>query len=156
MKFIRSKKGVALLAVLAVAVMATVGAYAYWTTTGEGTGSAANASSNGTVTLHASWAADALYPGGAQDVSFTADNAGDTNLYVGTIHLDSVSVDDDHATCDVSDFSMADVDSSSEVLAGADHQAIAGTGSLVFANSDVSQDACKGATITLHLSSDKA
>jgi hypothetical protein len=151
MKFIRSKKGVALLAVLAVAVMAAVGAYAYWTTTGEGTGSAANASSNGTVTLHASWAADALYPGGAQDVSFTADNAGDTNLYVGTIHLDSVETSD--PDCLPADFSMADVDSSSEVFAGADHQGIAGTGSLVFANSDVSQDACKGATITLHLSS---
>src|SRR5437764_142756 len=40
MKLIKSKKGIALLAVLAVAVISAVGAYAYFTSTGNGTGSA--------------------------------------------------------------------------------------------------------------------
>ena len=38
MKFIKSKKGLALLAVLAVAVVAAVGAYAYFSSTGHGSG----------------------------------------------------------------------------------------------------------------------
>jgi hypothetical protein len=153
MKFIRSKKGVALLATLAVAVVAAVGAYGYWTTTGAGTGTVANASSNGTITLHADWAAGALYPGGSQDVSFTADNAGASNLYVGTIHLASVSVDAGHSSCAVADFTMPDVVSDTEVPAGSSALALNGTGSLSFANTDVNQDGCKGALITLHLTS---
>ena len=101
--FLKSKKGiVALLAVLAVAISA-VGAYAYWTTTGAGSGSATNASSNGTIDLHASFAGG-LYPGGSKSVSFTADNAGASNLYVGTITTDSITTD--KPLCDTSDFSM--------------------------------------------------
>ena len=37
MKVIKSRKGIALLAVLVVAAIASFGAYAYFTTTGEGT-----------------------------------------------------------------------------------------------------------------------
>jgi hypothetical protein len=151
MKLLKSKKGIALLATLAVAVVAAVGAYAYWTTTGAGTGTVANASSNGTVTLHADWPASALYPGGSQSVSFTADNAGASNLYVGTIHTASITTSD--PGCLPADFSMADVISNTVVLAGASGQSISGTGTLSFANSNVSQDACKGATVTLHLTS---
>jgi hypothetical protein len=40
MKFIKSKKGLALLATLVVAAAAAFGAYAYFTSTGSGTGSA--------------------------------------------------------------------------------------------------------------------
>jgi hypothetical protein len=49
---------------------------------------------------------------------------------------------------------MADVASDTTVLHGEAGQSIAGLGTLVFANDAAnSQDACKGATITLHLSS---
>ena len=151
MKVIKSKKGIALLAALVVAVVAAVGAYAYWTTTGSGSGSAANASSNGTVTLHASWTAGALYPGGSVPVSFTADNAGASNLYVGTIHTTSITTSD--PGCLAADFSMPDVTSNTIVLAGASGQAISGTGTLSFANTNANQDLCKGATVTVNLSS---
>lgn len=135
-----------------VATLAVSGvAYAYWTTTGTGSGSAANASSNGTVDLHASWDADALYPGGSQTVSFTADNAGATDLYVGTITLDSV--ESDVLACDVSDFTMDDVVANQIVPNASSGLALTATGTLVFANSTVSQDDCKGATITLNISS---
>ena len=42
MKLIKSKKGMSLLLVIAIAAISAVGALAYWTTTGSGTGSAAN------------------------------------------------------------------------------------------------------------------
>src|SRR5262245_3656376 len=67
--------------VLAIALSA-VGAFAYWTTTGSGNGNAAVAPSNGTVTLHGS-APTNLFPGGSSNVTFTADNAGASNLFVG-------------------------------------------------------------------------
>ncbi|MDQ1689095.1 MAG: hypothetical protein QOK42_2070 [Frankiaceae bacterium] len=149
-----SKKLIAAVAGTAAAVALSGVAYAYWTTTGAGTGTVTNASSNGTVTLHASWPTTALFPGGSQSVSFTADNGGATDLYVGTIHLASVSVDAGHATCVVGDFTMPDVVSNTPVIHGASGQAIAGTGTLSFANNaTTSQDTCKGADITLHLTS---
>ena len=80
-KFLKSKKGLALLAALVVAVAASVGAYAYWTTTGAGSGSATNAASNGTLVLHASFA-DGLTPGASESVSYSADGprSGETKL----------------------------------------------------------------------------
>ncbi len=152
MGFISRKK------IAAAAAIATVGiggvvAYAYWTTTGAGTGSANAASSNGTIVLHASFPAG-IYPGGSETVSFTADNGGATNLEVQTIHLASVSVDSSHSTCAVSDFSMADVTSNTVVPHNSTGYALTGSGTLVYANDMVnSQDACKGATITLNLTS---
>src|SRR5665647_1545043 len=59
-----------------VALLAGGGAaFAYWTTTGAGTGSATNASANGTIVLHAAFAGG-LTPGASQAVTYTADNAG--------------------------------------------------------------------------------
>lgn len=149
-KFIKSKKGIALLATLIVAVAAAVGAYAYWTTSGSGSGSATAASSNGTVTLHASFDDDPLYPGGSVPVSFSADSSSDSKLYVGTI---SATVSTDPSTCSAADFHMADVTSNTIVNPHADDQDVVGEGTLYFDNSDLNQDDCKGATITLNLSS---
>ena len=127
-------------------------AFAYWTTTGAGNGSATAATSNGTVVLHASYLGG-IYPGGTASVTFTADNAGATNLYVGTIHLASVAVDVPHSTCVVADFTMPDVVSNTVVAGLASGAALTGTGTLSFANTSANQDACKGATITLNLTS---
>ena len=148
-----SRKKLAAIAAGALTLGVAGAAFGYWTTTGEGTGSANVAASNGTVTLHASIAGPAIVPGADRDVTFTADNGGSSNLWVGTIHLASVTADENHEDCDVSDFSMDDVTSDSMVAAGASAATITGTGSLEFANSDVNQDACKGAEITLHLTS---
>jgi hypothetical protein len=149
MKLLRNRKLVALLATLALATTAVAG-YAFWTTTGSGSGSATNASANGTIVLHASFAGG-LFPGGSRTVSFTADNAGASNLHVGTITTDSITTD--KPLCDVADFSIDPVLSDTNVLAGASGQALAGTGTLSFANTAVNQDECKGAIVTLHLSS---
>lgn len=151
--------------VAAIAAMATVGAYAYWTTTGAGSGSASVAASNGTITLHGT-APTQLYPGGSSSVTFTADNAGASNLYVQTIHLVGVDAFSDAARtipipvgtsatdCDTSQFSMPDVTSNTTVLAGASAQAVSGTGTLSYANDPVNnQDGCKSAYLTLNLTS---
>jgi hypothetical protein len=148
-----SAKKFTALAVGTLTLGLTAGAYAYWTTTGTGGASVAVGSSNGTVTLHASLA-DGIYPGGSMPVTFTADNPGDTDLRVGTIKLDAVVVDAPHSACDVHDFSMVDVVSNTTVLHATLGHVLGGAGSLVFANDALnSQNACKGATITLKVSS---
>jgi hypothetical protein len=88
MKLIKSKKGVALLAALVVAVVAAVGAYAYFTTTGSGSGSATVGTSSN-LTL-AGTSASTLYPGTTSDISFTALNTSPGHQQLGTIYLAGV------------------------------------------------------------------
>ena len=143
-----------LAAAIAVAVCLTGAgaAYGYWTTTGAGTGTATVAAANGTVVLHGV-AAAALVPGGSTSVSFTADNPGSSSLQVTRIHLEGVSADAAHPGCLVADFTMPDVVSNTRVPAATSGFALAGGGALQMADTNVSQDACKGATLTLTLSS---
>jgi hypothetical protein len=141
------------LALAVVAVLAVAGAaIAYWSTTGSGSGSGSVASSNGTITLHGT-INSALTPGGNSSVSFTADNAGSSSLQVGTVHMDSVSADSGHSSCVVADFTMPDVAENQTVAAGASGTALTSDGTLSMADTAVNQDACKGATLTLSLSS---
>lgn len=128
-------------------------ALAYWTTTGSGSGNATVGNSNGTISLTAIVAGPAIVPGEARGVTFTASNGGSSNLYVGDITLASVTVDSSHSACAVADFTMANVTSNTNVLAGASSVPITGLGSLVFANTVANQDPCKGATVTLHVTS---
>jgi hypothetical protein len=150
--FLNRKTALIVGAGAAIVALSGTAAFAYWTTTGSGTGSATTATSNGTIVLHASFA-DGLTPGASTPVSFTADNAGSSSLFVGTIHLASVTADAGHASCDVADYTMADVTSDTTAAAGATGATLNGTGTLTFADTAVNQDSCKGATITLHLSS---
>jgi hypothetical protein len=155
MRNLFTRKRVAVGAVAAALLVGGGTVLAYWTTTGSGTGTVTAAPSDGTVVLHAAidTSGHAPYPGGSNPVTFTADNAGATDLFVGTIHLASITVDAPHSTCVVADFSMSDVVSNTIVLNGASGQAVSGTGSLVYANTALDQGACKGAILTLHLTS---
>lgn len=146
-------KKIAAVAVAAAVVVAGAGtAFAYWTTTGSGTGSATNASSNGTIVLHASFD-NGLTPGASEPVSYTADNAGTSSLYVGTI-TPTVSIDSAHATagCLVGDFTIAPTASNTTVPANTSGMSV-GSGTLSFADTSVNQDGCQGAVITLTLAS---
>jgi hypothetical protein len=139
------------LALATVAALAVAGiAYAYWTTTGSGSGSATNAASNGTLALHASFA-DGLTPGASEPVSFTADNTGTSNLYVGTV---SSIVSTDKPACDVSWFSVPDAVVGQTIPHGQSGVALTPGSTITFADSTTAnQDACKGAKVTLTLSS---
>jgi hypothetical protein len=126
-------------------------AYAYWSGSGSGSGGANVANGHG-VTLSAT-VADGIAPGLSSSVSVTAANAGASAVQVGTVSLVSVTADGTHAQCNVSDFSMAPVIENHSVPAAATAEALPVHGSLVYANTGVSQDGCKGATLTLSLSS---
>jgi hypothetical protein len=138
----------------AVAVLAVAGiAIAYWTTTGSGSGSGSVAASNGTLALHGT-ITEALTPGGSSAVSYTADNANSSSEQVGTVHA-VVSIDKEHAAagCEASDFTIADTVENQTIAAESSGVALAENGSIKMANTEANQDACKGATITLTLSS---
>lgn len=87
-RFIKSKKGLALLATLVVAAAAAVAGYAYFTTTGSGSGTASvGTSSNVTITGSTT---GTLYPGTSEAVSFSANNPSTGHQELGTIVLDGV------------------------------------------------------------------
>ena len=131
-------------------------AYAYWTTTGSGSGSAAASSGAGTVTLHASFPTAALAPGAAnaQAVAYTADNANTYSTKVGALTVTSVTVDSTHATngCLAADFSATAVTSNTTVAASSTGTSV-GSGTITMADTAADQSACKGATITINVTS---
>ena len=148
-RFINKRTKVVLGIVAALAVAGA--AFAYWTGTGSGTGSG-TVGTNGTVTLTGT-VASGIAPGTSKSVSFTAANSSTSPIRVTTVHLDSVAADGAHSGCVTADFTMADVTENHQVPAGATAEALPTNGSLVYANTAVNQDACKGATLTLTLSS---
>ena len=148
-------KLIALAATAGIALSATA-AYAYWTTSGSGSGSAAAATANGSLSLKATFN-PGLYPGmTAEDVVFSAKNTGSTAVGVGTISVDSVSIDPDHSGCDPDWFDFTSPASPFDVSIAADTNwhALDATnkGSIRMLNDAGNQDACKGATVTLNLS----
>jgi hypothetical protein len=147
----RINKKAAAVAVAAVTLAGSGIAYAYWSTTGAGSGTGTTAASNGTLALHATFPTVGLYPGGAVAVSFTADNTVATDLQVGTVH--SVVTTSDPTNCLASWFSIADVIENQTITHNTNGVVLAHDGSLVFANDAADQNLCKGATITLTLTS---
>lgn len=147
-----TKKRTVVLGVVAILAVAGV-AVAFWTTTGAGEGSGKVATSNGTLALHGS-ITEALTPGGSSPVTFTADNSNSSSLQVGTVHA-VVKIDAEHAEagCKASDFSIADTVENQVIAAKASGVALAHNGSISMADTEANQDACKGASISLELSS---
>jgi hypothetical protein len=151
-KVISKKRNVGVLAVVAVLALAGM-AIAYWTTSGEGSGSGSVASSNGKLTL-AGTITESLTPGGSSTVKFTASNAGSSSLSVGTIHA-VVSIDEAHtnAGCKASDFTIGDTVENQVIAAHATGVELAKEGSIAMADTSENQDACQGATVSLALTS---
>jgi hypothetical protein len=155
MKLITKRRAVFVLtAALVVAVAG--GAYAYFTTAGTGTGTAAVGSSSA-VTLHAT-VTGSLYPGTSSPVTLTVDNPSTGQQRVGTVSLTSVTVDAAHSECVVTSsgenpaFTMAAV-AVNKTFAPGNAQAVTPTGTLTMNDTGISQDKCQGATLTLHLTS---
>jgi hypothetical protein len=167
---LRSKRTLVLLGIIAVVAFAAVGAYAYFTSGGSGSGTASVGTSTAFV-LHGS-APTTLYPGTSSNVTFTVDNPGSGHQQLGTIYLASVdayptaldrtnqtnvisgcgSVDPGNAANPgTSDFYMADVPVNADYAPGSG-QAVTPTGTLKMNDTAVSQDACKNAFLQLNLS----
>jgi hypothetical protein len=145
---LRKKRALGVLSAIAVLAVAGI-AVAYWTTTGSGSGTGKVAATNGTLALHGSITND-LTPGSTSAVTFTADNTGTSSLQVGTV---KAVVSTDKVGCEVADFTIADTEENQVIPAGKSGVALTKNGSITMADTAVSQDACKGATITLTLSS---
>jgi hypothetical protein len=147
---LQSKKRRVLVALGAIGAIAAVGvAVAYFTTTGSGTGSATVGTSSA-VTIHGT-TASSLFPGTSTTVSFTVDNPS-AGQRVNEIHLESVTTDAAHSACVMSDFTMPNV-TVNQVFPSGNAQAVTATGTLSMANTAQNQDACQGAPLTLHLTS---
>jgi hypothetical protein len=151
----RNNKKRALLALGTTIVLALAGvAYAYFSSTGSGTGTATVGSSS-TLTLHAT-VTSTLYPGVSSPVSFTVDNPSGGSERIGTISLSSITVDAGHSTCSTvitggnPDFTMPAVTVNHTYSPG-NGQAVSPGGTLTMNETGVSQDACQGATLTLHV-----
>jgi hypothetical protein len=145
----------ALIALGCTCALAIAGvALAYFTSSGSGTGTA-TVGSGSTVTLHATVSSN-LYPGTSSPVSFTVDNPSPGSQRVGTITLSSITVDAGHSTCSTTitggnpDFAMPAV-AVNQTFATGNGQSVTPTGTLTMKETGVNQDACQGATLTLHL-----
>jgi hypothetical protein len=150
----RKRAFTALGCVCALAAAGT--AIAYFTSSGSGTGSASVGSSS-PVTLHASIGSN-LYPGSSSAVTFTVDNPSSGVERVGTVSLSSISVDAAHSSCSTTigggnpDFTMAPVPVN-QVFPPGSGESVSATGTLSMNETGADQDACQGATLTLHLTS---
>src|SRR4051794_2512044 len=135
---LQSKKQRVLAALASLAVVAIgVAAYAYFTTTGSGTGSATVGSSSA-VTLHGT-VSGSLYPGTSSTVSFTVDNPSPGSQRVSQIQLASVTTDAGHSGCNMADFSMPNV-TVNQVFPNGNGQSVPATGTLTMANTASNQD----------------
>lgn len=134
-----------------------VGAFAYFTGSGSGTGTAAAkvGSSAPTVTITGTTSGE-LYPGGAQaSVSIKVKNEGAQAARVENVSLASITTDEAHKECDTSTgekhaFTMASISINKTLKP---NEEVGATGSLQMNDTGVSQNACQGAPLTLHFTS---
>jgi hypothetical protein len=151
-KLSKNKRALTVLGVIAVLAVAGV-AVAFWTASGSGSGSGKVAESNGELALSGT-ISNELTPGSTSPVTFTASNSGSSSLQVGTI-ASVVSIDAAHATagCKASDFTIEPTVENQTIAAHASNVALGTDGSITMADTEENQDACKGATVTLTLTS---
>lgn len=153
MRLFTKKRAVILGVVAAMAFSAA--AVAYFTTGGSGSGSATVGTSSSALITQTNTLA-ALYPTTSQAVNLNIKNTGSGSQFVNKVHLESITADTTHSTCDVSSsganaaFTMADVTVGETLAAGA---TTSKSGSLAMNDTGVNQDSCQGATLTLTFSS---
>jgi hypothetical protein len=149
MELRRSSKRIAYVASAAIAALLVAGvAFAYFTSTGSGTGTATVGTSADNIEVTGT-VADLLYPGGpGAEVTFTATNPEDFNQKLSTISLTAV---DGPVGCDTSVFHMADVAVGAEgnLAPNATDVALTATGTLYMDDNGLNQDACKNASLDL-------
>jgi hypothetical protein len=156
-----------------IGVVALAGAaYAYFTASGSGTGSATVGTSTA-LTLHGA-TSPSLFPGSTSTVTLTADNPSGGKERLGTVHLASVVACDqaftgttcasghEITTCEsvetgssdgnAANFWMPDVVENQEVAAG-NGQTVSTPGSLTMNDLSTSQDSCKSANLLLNFTS---
>ncbi|WP_346386393.1 hypothetical protein [Nocardioides sp.] len=144
----RSTIGLAVVSMLAL----SIGAYAYWTNSGTGTGSAATGTTAG-ITVNQTSVVSGLYPGSpAQALSGNFDNGN-----AGPIHVASVTgtvTSTGAVGCSPADFVVSGSPAANvqEVPSGTGVGSWSGL-SVAMTNTAANQDACKNATLTISYTS---
>ena len=147
-----SKKTVAILAVTVTAVIAALGAYAYWTASGTGSGTASVGTDSGITIDNVQFSGD-LYPGHSVTVTFdVTNNSADAPAKIGKVVQDG-AVTGLALGCSAADFSFADVTINEEL---SESQTKGYSGTLSMANTSANQDACKSGAPVLHLETDNS
>jgi hypothetical protein len=176
MKFF-PKRRITVLAVLLIALIAAIGGWAYFTTTGSGNGTATVGTSSA-LTLTGT-AGTTLYPGTSSAITFTVTNPSTGHQQLGTIHLSGVkacvgagsswngtactasgveatgceSSETGASDTNTANFWMKDVVENQDVAGGASGVAATNSGTLQMNNLASAQDSCKNANLTLLLTS---
>ena len=133
---------------VAVVALSGTAAFAYWTTSGTGTGTAANATGGTAVKVVQVGGITGLVPGGAaQSVGFKINNPATTPQYVTavTVSIDSVS----NAACTVDNFDLAQTTVPvGKDLASGDSATFTGP-TIALKDLSTNQDVCKNVTVNL-------
>jgi hypothetical protein len=162
MRKIMKKRVIATLTVLAVLVSA-VSAYAYWTTTGSGSGSATVGTTSPWAVTVGTPTGGALTPGGPTDtVSYSVKNNSTGNQKFNQVVISVANSDGSAWTavpgCSASDFSIngaaagapaTDASQAFDLAAGA---SASGAFTIQMVDSATNQNACKGVTVPLYVS----
>ena len=156
MKFKQKKSVAALLAILVVAI-AAIGAYAYWTTSGDGTGTADTGTTSAFVVTQLGTGPVDLVPGGpAQDVSIDVENTESFNQYLTSLAFEvdpawSARADLSKPACTDADFTLVQPTVAGVDLAPGNHNGAAYTGTIALDNAVTNQDNCKNVAVDLLL-----
>ena len=152
MRIITRKRVAALAAILAVGG-GTI-AYAYWTTGGSGSGSAATGTTSNIVVNQTGSAITGMYPGQTVNLSGTFTNtANPGSVYItavtAAVHAFSSQTDSNKPACTQADFAIG---GTAPVGAEVAHGTGVGSWSgltLTLTDAGTNQDNCKGLTVTL-------
>ncbi len=163
-RLFNTKKRVALLVSLVVVGASAFGAYAYFTSPGTGSGTAAVGANTTNITLYAT-VTTGLVPGSSEPVSFTASNSSTTtDGYVANVSLVSVTDPSGAPGCvsylanNQGDFSFATPTKTEDTVVPhgttlATAVSLPNPDALVWANSAVDQTPCVGETLQVNVSS---
>src|SRR5262249_46157887 len=149
-KFFKSKRGLVLLATMVAAIAAAIGANAYFSSTGAGSGNATVGASTNIVITNDT--VGNLYPGGAAvSVPVHLQNPGGGNEFV---HVVSGTVEDitsgPNAGCMGSWFAVAPITYNAVVNHGATNST---STNVTMTDTGSNQDACQNANLTIDWSS---
>jgi len=153
MRKIGSKKRFALIATTTAAVLVGSGvAFAYWTTTGSGNGTAATGTSS-VVAITQTNTVTGLYPGGpAQTLQLNINNSNVSGQYVGIVTVAVVNTTIGavvQAGCTAADFVVTNGTINAVVPAGTVNPYNASGATVKMIDTGVPQNACKGVTVNL-------
>jgi hypothetical protein len=151
-KINRNKKTSAVVAGGVLAVATAGGAYAYWTTQGEGSGSATTSAGAASLVVSETSNVTGMFPGDtAQALTGTVKNTAANAAYVTkvTASIANVVLPLGATGCDKSDYTLANPEMTvAQDLASGETFAFKGA-SIKFNNKTTNQDGCKGATVLL-------